>query len=255
MDDFKTLMGGTLNTNEDWELLGNLYEKFVKNQSLEITIPKKIHQIWIGQVPEYVNILHNKIKEKHPQWECKLWTDEVIKSYSLKNKTLFDSQKNLGCKSDILRYEILYNEGGIYLDTDFEIVSCFDNLINMDFFTGCGHITSPEVFNGLIGCKKNHPIIDEILTKLSLLPQNTDLSNITSIMESTGPYFFSKVFFDYIRKNSTEKIVVLPTPYFYPLPASERHRIRGKYSDLDTYVKSFNTDKTICIHLWYNSWQ
>ena len=74
-------------------------------------------------------------------------------------------------------------------------------------------------------------------------------------MHLTGPYFFSKIFFDYVNNNKNENIVVLPTPYFYPLPATERFKIRNRFDELKNFIYSFNTEKTICIHLWYNSWQ
>ena len=248
MDTFKKLIGINLKQCEDWDRVGVLFEKFLNNNSKENRIPKKIHQIWLGEIPELHKKLIPKIKKNHPDWEYKLWGFDDVKDYPLINRDLFESEQNLGAKSDILRYEILYNEGGFYMDSDFEMVTNFDSLLNNDFVTGTGHMEDPILFNGLIGCTKNNELIKNIIDKIK--ENNSD-----DIMYKTGPYHFSSVFFEYIKNNMDKNIVVLPTPYFYPLPATERFKIRGNEENLKDYIYSFNTEETICIHLWYNSWQ
>ena len=246
---FKVLMGRKLNPSEDWDRLEKLYQNYIESSSEQQLIPKKIHQIWLGEMPEAHKKLIPKIIENHTGWEYKLWTLDDLKNYPMVNKELFNSVNNLGSKSDIARYEILYNEGGIYLDSDFEMVKNFDSLIYNEFFTGCGHIDNPEVFNGLIGCTKNNELMGLLVEGLKSKGVDGD------IMHNTGPYYFSSIFFEYIKKNMGKKIVVLPTPYFYPLPASERFKIRNRFDELKKFIYSFNTSHTICIHLWYNSWQ
>jgi mannosyltransferase OCH1-like enzyme len=249
MDSFKKLMGRNLNVSEHWDRLEVLYFNFLSDKEKKDLIPKKIHQVWLGEMPVSHKNLIPKIIKNHPEWEYKLWTWDDLKNYPMKNRELFDSISNLGSKSDIARYEILYNEGGVYLDSDFEMVTNFDSLLSNEFFTGCGHIENPEVFNGLIGCTKNNKLMGLLLDGLKNKSKNGD------IMHLAGPYYFSSIFFDYIKENMDKKIVVLPTPYFYPLPASERFKIRNREKELKDFIYSFNSDKTICIHLWYNSWQ
>lgn len=263
MDEFKKLMGRNLIEkwdvvpNADWDILENLYQKHINNEQKKEKIPKKIHQIWLGSnIPPFFEKLSLKIKNNHPDWEYKLWTDTEISNIPLINQKLYNSLKNFGSKSDVVRYEILYREGGVYMDTDFEMVKSFDELLYLDFFTGVGHSTEPMVFNGLFGSVKNSNLLKNIIFNLRE-KFNSDNNIINSDpMYSTGPYFFSKIFFDYINnfENKNEKIVVLPTPYFYPLPATERFKIRNRFDELKNFIYSFNTDKTICIHLWNNSW-
>jgi mannosyltransferase OCH1-like enzyme len=254
---FKKEMGGNPSENPLWVYLDRLYDKFIENggKGEGEKIPKKIHQVWLGKMPENHKKLIPKIIEKHPDWEYKLWTDDDLKDYPMVNKKLFNDVSNLGSKSDIARYEILYKEGGIYLDSDFEMVKNFDSLIDNEFFTGVGHSNEPMVYNGLIGCTKNNELMGKILSTMdSNYNQNPSISS-GDPMYSTGPYYFSSMFFDYIKENMDKKIVVLPTPYFYPLPATERFKIRNREKELKDFIYSFNSDKTICIHLWYNSWQ
>lgn len=246
-------MGGLPIDSPLWYYFDLLYDKFINKVKSEQKIPKKIHQIWLGEMPELHKKLIPKIKENHPDWEYKLWTLKDLENYSMVNKNIYNSLENLGAKSDIARYEILNNEGGIYLDSDFEMVKNFDHLLDNSFFTGVGHSNEPMVYNGLIGCSKNNELIGNVVNRLA---ENFENKKSTGDpMQMTGPYYFSSVFFDYIKSNLDKEIVVLPTPYFYPLPATERFKIRNKELELKEYMYSFNTEKTICIHLWYNSWQ
>lgn len=249
MEDFKKLMDYNLSPSTDWDNLSILYNNFINNKTEESLIPKKIHQIWLGTMPEPQKRLIPKIIDNHKGWEYKLWSFEDLENYPMRNKDLFNSVKNLGAKSDIARYEILYNEGGIYLDSDFEMVTNFESLINNEFFTGVGRVPTPEVFNGLIGCTKNNELMGLVLDGLKDKPSDGN------VMSLTGPYHFASIFFNYIKNNMDKKIVALPTPYFYPLPSTQRFMIRNNELRYKDYIHSFNTDKTICIHLWYNSWQ
>lgn len=260
MKNFRELMGGSLVEsnpyvqNGNWSILETLFNEFQKNTNKEIKIPKKIHQIWIGDMPDKHKKLIPNIIKNHPDWEYKLWSLEEIEKIPMINKSLFNSLSNFGAKSDVARYEILYNEGGIYLDSDFFMVNNFDDLLSNDFFSGVGHVPEPMLFNGLFGCVKGHKLIHKILISLRDITIESNLST-NDIMSITGPYFFSKIFFDYIKEVENEKIVVLPTPYFYPLPATERFNFTSGIDGKESFIKSFIRDETICIHLWFTSWQ
>ncbi len=124
----------------DWMVVKRLYQKNVLQASLspQVRIPKIIHQIWLGSpLPQKYIQLQKSWQEKHPDWEYRLWTDESVKNFKMQNQALFESATNWGEKADILRYEILYQIGGLYVDTDFECVRSFDTLHHLcDFYVG-----------------------------------------------------------------------------------------------------------------------
>ena len=75
----------------------------------EPLIPKIIHQIWLGSsLPEKYKRFQQSWKKYHPDWTYILWSEKEIEEFGLKNKKIYDKTKNLGQKSDIARYEILY---------------------------------------------------------------------------------------------------------------------------------------------------
>ena len=79
-------------------------------------IPKIIHQIWIGpkKLPyKWINSFRKDFMNKYPGWKYYLWRDRDVKNFNLQNRLQYNSEKTYHGKSDILRYEILYNYGGI----------------------------------------------------------------------------------------------------------------------------------------------
>jgi len=255
MSEFRRLMVNKLSDDIEWKNSEvNFNNHYLNSDRVGDNIPKIIHQIWLGgNFPEKYQMLTDTWLEKNPDWECKLWTDDDIKGFDMKNIKQFNDAPNLGMKSDIFRYEILYRYGGLYIDTDFQCVKSFNNLTYLDFFTGTGHLGDPEMFNGLIGCKPKHYIMKSLVDGISKI--DTNIKDFNSIMYATGPKYFSKIFFDYIQKNPNDKIVLFPTKFFYSLPAVMRFMVRDNLNVRKDLVNKHLTDESYCVHLWYTSWQ
>jgi mannosyltransferase OCH1-like enzyme len=227
-----------------WDFLKKLYEK--NNFGNEEKIPKIIHQIWLGsELPEKYKSLTKTWIDIHNGWEYKLWTDKDLSEFGLDNEN-FKNIKNLGTKSDIFRYHIIFKYGGIYADTDFLCLKSFDGLLNYGFF-GCGGVhnekNEPVIFNGLFGSSPNNPILEKCINSINDNVYHT--KNFEDIMKMSGPYYLSDVFFDVTNINSDS--IILPLSFCYPLPAVYRH---GNY-DLNKWIR----EESLCVHLWEQSWQ
>lgn len=103
-------------------------------------IPKKMHHIWVGEKePPYQWI--NTWKEKHPTWEYKLWRNEDVYGRKWKNQALVDHYTNLKWwhgVADVVRYEILNEEGGFMSGADAVCLHPIDELVadeNYDIFS------------------------------------------------------------------------------------------------------------------------
>lgn len=234
-------------TDDNWDLFQKLYENNYLNavNPGNLLIPKIIHQIWLGsEFPvKYAHFQESWVKN-HPDWKYILWTDKDVGKIKLFNKKAFDKAKNYGTKSDILRYEILYQYGGLYVDTDFECVKPFDELhYLLEFYAGCHDYQQPQIPNGLIACIPKHRIIDQCIRNI-----NTDilLATTESIFKDTGPDYFTKQFVECVN-NESKSIVIFPSTFFYPLPNSFRtieYNKRSEFSKLESYA----------IHHWEVSW-
>lgn len=94
-------------------------------------IPKIIHQICID--PESMNDDHASWRQSwihhNPEWFMILWDKHNIAKFNSKYTEIISNCKNRAEISDILRIEILYRIGGLYVDIDFECLKPIDPLL------------------------------------------------------------------------------------------------------------------------------
>lgn len=97
-----------------------------------MSIPKIIHQIWLKETEKEVPTsppleLMNQWKEKHPDFEYILWDENEIERrgivFQLQDK--IDKVKSVYNKVDMIRWEILQQYGGIFIDPD---IACIENI-------------------------------------------------------------------------------------------------------------------------------
>jgi inositol phosphorylceramide mannosyltransferase catalytic subunit len=236
---------------EEWLTVKHLYEKHLSITVSEAPrIPKIIHQIWIGgPLPQKYLALQETWKKFHPDWEYRLWTDADLASFPFTDRARFEQATNLAEKADIFRYEILYQYGGLYVDTDFECLKAFDLLHHMcDFYAGLEAIyysRSPvKMGNALIASTPGHPILRKCLEKIS---QETTDGNPDLIQIVSGPRCLTKAFLECCQEGEYLN-VAFPFTYFYPLPTVERDRSREEV--LSDWVQ----EESFGVHYWEGSW-
>lgn len=226
-----------------WNKVKLLYQKnYVFCNDTQENIPRKIHQIWLGgRVPDKYKWFMDSWQRLNPTYEYRLWTDKDVNSIELTKRDIFNSAKNNGMKSDLLRYEILRQQGGIYVDTDFECLKPLDDLLYLKFFTGISYDAEMVLYIGIIGSVPNHPIMDLCV---KLVNQHYNGNDAMTIMDLTGPYYFTRCF---LRGtiDDTDRVVAFPVSFFYPLP----NNLRGI---ADPY--QFIRPCSYAIHHWGVSW-
>jgi len=200
-------------------------------------IAKKIHYVWFGKKP-YSKLIEkciNSWKEKLPDYEFILWNEDnspIERSIYLQRAL---KKKYYAFAADYVRFYALYNYGGIYLDTDMEVVKNFDPLLENKFFIG--YESSNLISAGIIGAKQKCEISKVILEYL-------DNSNTYE----TIPLIITKLFKEYNFINK-DNIKIFPSEYFYPYNPydKEREGLELMYMDI--------TQNTYAIHHWGKSWK
>lgn len=101
-------------------------------------IPKKIHYCWLSADPFPAKIQHC-IDSWHrllPDYEIVLWDKQrfPLEQYVWAQEA-YDAKK-YAFAADLIRLYAVYNEGGIYLDSDVEVLKRFDNLLHLPYFIG-----------------------------------------------------------------------------------------------------------------------
>jgi len=182
----------------------------------ELKIPKIIHQIWLGsELPESFIELQQSWITHHlgRDWLYKLWTDADMKDLQLYNQAFYDATDNYGVKSDILRWELLYNFGGVYVDMDFECLRALDQFhYTYDFYTALQPLDTLFVQLGaaLVGSVPGHPILKHCIETIK-----KDW-HLQGAPKKTGPVHFTKSFYTCANMDGN-KDIAFPAFYFYPL--------------------------------------
>lgn len=204
-DDFEALSGKALDvwkyvkTKDDLEhlhLFKAIYDQkkeYLSTPSTEARIPKVVHFIWIGprQFPRASVENVRTWMANNPDWTFYFWTDrdrplpcpgmirrDIREIDFLYLREFVPKSDNWAEKSDLLRCEILYKEGGVYVDHDVKCFNSFDALNRAyDFYCGIEMPYTSSlpscVFttNNLIGSKPGHPII---LRSMQLVSEQWD---------------------------------------------------------------------------------
>lgn len=196
-------------------------------------IPKIIHYCWFGRKP-----LPQQVKDyiatwrKHcPDYKIKEWNEENFDINSTKWTKEAYAVKKYAFVSDYVRLYALYYEGGIYLDTDIEVLKTFDNLLNQDYFIGYEHYN--VVGTGVIASIKGGKFIKNFLD----LYQTKSFINDDGTINNTPN---TRLLMNYITENHLN-IKIYDIDYF-----CAKNYQTGKIE---------KTARTYCIHHYSASWK
>jgi mannosyltransferase OCH1-like enzyme len=116
-----------------------------------LSIPKKLHAVWVGDESKCPHQWLQTWRDKHPAWEFKLWGNAEYDSVPWRSKRQMDIFRACGewnAVADLMRYEILCEHGGVYVDADSMSVRAFDDWLLariMQRFDGYGALGAPLV--------------------------------------------------------------------------------------------------------------
>lgn len=126
-------------------------------------IPKKIHYIWFGKGEKNERVKHciESWKKYLPDYEIIEWNEDNFDiNYNDFTKSAYENKK-WAFVSDVARLWVLYNEGGIYMDTDVEVYKPLDEFLNNEGFTGFEDVHYPVT--ATLGAVKGNPVIKLML--------------------------------------------------------------------------------------------
>lgn len=196
-------------------------------------IPKIFHRTVPEKVDPRQEAFWESFKNHNPDYEFQTWRDPVDPS-EFELAHLWPSCNNGAQLADLIRLEVVYKFGGIYVDADMECVAPFPTFEHTDFFIGTED--GERATNALFGASPGNNELEKIINYLKgfdALPSNVP-ANI-----ATGPELFSR------HLRFSENVLVLPREVFYPIPYTGKpHK--------ETEVQSLN--KTLTIHHWDGSW-
>jgi hypothetical protein len=256
--EFESLMGEEtalsqyVQTQEDEEGLHRYAALFEKNRALQplCSIPNVLHLVWLGpkEFPQDSVARLEGWMAAYPGWKVKLWIDvdremphrQVEKAFVQDFpfrflEECFYLSDNEGEKSEVLRYEILFQEGGLYIDHDMEALRSLQEIHqSYDFYCGLDtlgpSILSSSVFpsTALIASRPGHPVIEQAMHWLKENWQRLEESypgqDAASLVNRVRHRSFSA-----LDEGVREKIdcgnrdIVFPTNYFHAPDKKSAH--------------------------------
>lgn len=208
-------------------------------------IPKIIHYCWFGgnPLPPLAKKCIASWKKFFPDYEIKEWNESNFDFNIIPYTKEAYEAKKYAFVSDYARFWILYHHGGLYFDTDVEVIKNMDNIIAKGPFMGREEIIKPGVNPGLgLGVNPGLGLYKEIMEKYSTLHffnqegtlnQTTVVTYTTDILCQYGLKAIDEI--QYI-----EGIYIYPKEYFCP----------KSYKDGKIYL----TENTVTIHHFAGSW-
>lgn len=215
-------------------------------------IPKKIHYCWFGgkPLPHLAKRCIKSWKKYLPDYEIIEWNESNFNiNICPYTQEAYQAQK-YAFVSDYARFWILYHYGGVYFDTDVEIIKPIDHILGKGAFMACEELNPqtpnhlyPKIAAGLgLAVEAKNSIYKNILDKYNnlhyILPngdfnQTTVVTYITDIFIQNG-----------LQPNhdiqEIKGITIYPPEYFCP----------KSYYDKKIRI----TSKTVSIHHFDGSW-
>lgn len=206
-------------------------------------IPKVIHYCWFGRgpMPELAKKCIESWKKFLPDYEIKEWNEDNfdLNIYPYVREA-YDSRK-FAFVTDVVRLYALYHEGGIYMDTDVEVLKSLDSFLHHNAFSGFESETS--IPTGIMASEKGGKWVKD----------NLDYYNERHFIKEDGTYDLTTnvvTIMKYmlllgLKRNNTYQdfpnlVTFYPKDYFCPKSFKDG--------------KIYKTSNTVTIHHFAGSW-
>jgi mannosyltransferase OCH1-like enzyme len=207
------------------------------------SIPKIIHYCWFGGKP-FSPLIGNCIaswKKFCPDWEIREWNESNFDSNVCQYVKEAYEAKKWAFVSDYARLYALVNYGGIYLDTDCELVKPIDKFLDHEAVSGFEN----EIYiqTALMGCREGFPLFKELLERYAnrrFVMANGRYDLTTNVQDITK-FCLDYGFIPNCQKQEVLGLTLYPRDYFCPM-------------DYNTHTLVAYSKNTRAIHHFNASW-
>jgi len=181
-----------------------------------MSIPKIIHQIWIGPKPAPTTLM-DTWKNKHPDFEYIFWNEQEF----VKRGMIFECQhkineiEEINGKADIIRWEILYKYGGVFLDADSICIEPIDNeLLSKPCFAGWEQeqVRPGLIATGTMGFPPRHPLVKSAVHWI-LTNEVSQLKSRQMAWQTVGPGLLTRMY----NTGKYNDLYIFPSYSFLPI--------------------------------------
>lgn len=215
-------------------------------------IPKVIHYCWFGRnpLPPLAIKCIESWKKYLPDYEIKEWNEDNFDVNIIPYTQEAYKAKKYAFVSDYARFWILYKYGGLYFDTDVEVIKPMDDIIAKGPFMGCENevgndgATALAVAPGLgLGVNPGLGLYKEMMDLYGTLHfiRTNGGFNLKTVVEYTTEFLYKYGLQNINEVQECAGIWIYPKEYFCPIDYET-----GKRQD---------TENTYTVHHYAASWQ
>lgn len=179
-------------------------------------IPKIIHYCWFGgnPLPDFALRCIDSWKKYFPDYEIKEWneTNDNLDACDYIKEAY--EKKQWAFVSDYARFDILYQYGGIYFDTDVEVINSFENILSKGAWMGCEALESQQKIVPGLGLYKE--ILDNY-RNAHFIDANGGMDITTVVVRTTEILKKHGFEADNMSIQEIEGITIYPPEYFGPV--------------------------------------
>lgn len=212
-------------------------------------IPKVIHYCWFGRnsLPPLAIKCIESWKKYLPDYEIKEWNEDNFDVNIIPYTQEAYQAKKYAFVSDYARFWILYKYGGIYFDTDVEVIKPLDDIIARGSFMGCEKDGAtgggtPAVAPGLgLGVNPGLGLYKEILDMYSVLHfvLSDGSLNLKTVVQYTTEILCKHGLKDMNRIQEVAGVWIYPKEYFCPLDSTLTMRMTGNTRSIHHFDSSW----------------
>ncbi len=176
-------------------------------------IPKVFHFIWVGDESRRPDNCIQTWRDNHPDWTFRIWGNDDLATRPWINGRHMQAmaRRELCGVADMMRWEILHEQGGLLFDADSVCRRPLD-----DSFLDCeafacweNEIARPGLIaTGYVGCAPNNPLVGQIIADIRNAPTVVD----RMAWESVGPRRLTETY----RQQAYTPLRIYPSHYFIP---------------------------------------
>ena len=211
-------------------------------------IPKVIHYCWFGgkRKPKLIRDCIKSWELQLPDYEIIEWNEKNSDLTAPFTKEVYKLKK-WAFVADYVRLKVLFDYGGIYLDTDMMVIKSFDVLLLHECFFGAED--KEHISAGIIGANKGSLFIKQCLLKYDFVSIHQEMNFfhiampkiISAVFRESRDFFLA--FDNIIEKDG---VVVYPFNYFYSLSDENKDDVKN--------YKKYLSPESFAVHLWCGSW-
>lgn len=208
-----------------------------------MAIPKIVHYCWFGgkEKPDSVKKCIESWKKFLPDYQLVEWNEDNFNIEKLQYTKEAYAAKKYAFVSDVARIEALYQYGGIYMDTDVEVLKTFTPLLDARSILGMEE--KGYVATSFMAFEKEHPLVKQFLNlyeNISFLDKNGQIITGTNVAKLTNLLIEKGFVQENYYQELEEGIKIYPKEFFSP------------YDYINCHYNI--TENSYCVHNFAVSW-